>query len=88
MCLPTMHKIESVSILKQYWSYREIQLTLEYHELELHGSTVGFLIVNTTDYMICSWLNPLRSHRYKGLTKLQTRLLIAQRLGTPDPCVV
>lgn len=42
MCLPTMHKIESVSILKQYWSYREIQLTLEYHELELHGSTVGF----------------------------------------------
>ena len=44
-----------------------------------------FLIVNTTDYMICSWLNPLRSHRYKGLTKLQTRLLIAQRLGTPTP---
>lgn len=42
MCLPTMHKIESVSILKQYWSYHEIQLTLEYHELELHGSTVGF----------------------------------------------
>lgn len=47
-----------------------------------------FLTVNTTNYMICSWLNPLRSHRYKGLTKLQRRLLIVQRLGTPDPCVV
>ena len=84
-----MHKIETLSILKQYWSYHEIELTLEYHELGLRGSTVDFfLIVNTTDYMICSWLNPLRSHRYKGLTKLQTGLLIVQRLGTPDPCVV
>lgn len=84
-----MHKIETLSILKQYWIYHEIQLTLEYHEPGLRGSTVDFfLIVNTTDYMICSWLNPLRSHRYKGLTKLQTELLIVQRLGTPDPCVV
>ena len=47
-----------------------------------------FLIVNTTELHDLQLVECSEEPQMKGLTKLHTRLLTVQRLGTPDPCVV
>ena len=49
---------------------------------------IFFLIVNTTELHDLQLVGCSEEPQIKGLTKLHTRLLTAQRLGTPDPCVV
>ena len=44
--------------------------------------------MNTTELHDLQLVECSEEPQMKGLTKLHTRLLTVQRLGTPDPCVV
>ena len=69
-----------------------VQLTLEQHRFELHGSTymrISFNKYRLQYYTIYGWLNPQIENRgYRGPIVLIYRFLTAQGVGPLNPHVV